>query len=78
MPHAARAGTREHPAGLTAREVEVLALLAQGLPDAAIADRLVLSRRTVEHHVGAVLAKLGVTSRREAASLHLGTPGRLE
>lgn len=67
-PRAPRAGDRPHPDGLSAREAQVLALLAEGLPDAAIAERLVLSRRTVEHHVAAVLRKLGVRSRREAAS----------
>jgi DNA-binding CsgD family transcriptional regulator len=72
-PRAARPSTREHPAGLTTRETQVLALLAEGLSDAAIADRLVLSRRTVEHHVAAILTKLGVRSRREAARHELGT-----
>jgi predicted ATPase/DNA-binding CsgD family transcriptional regulator len=67
-PRAPRASDRSHPDGLSAREAQVLALLAEGLPDAAIAERLVLSRRTVEHHVAAVLRKLGVRSRREAAS----------
>lgn len=68
VPRGARASTLRHPAGLTAREAQVLALLAEGLPDAAIADHLVLSRRTVEHHVAAILGKLGVRSRREAAA----------
>ena len=67
-PRLMRATTRAHPAGLTAREAEVLALVAEGLPDAAIAERLVLSRRTVEHHVAAVLTKLGVGSRHLAAA----------
>jgi DNA-binding CsgD family transcriptional regulator len=67
-PRLSRPTTRAHPAGLTAREAEVLALVADGLPDAAIAERLVLSRRTVEHHVAAVLAKLGVSSRHHAAA----------
>ena len=40
----------------------MLDLLREGLADAAIADRLVLSRRTVEHHVAAILGKLGVSS----------------
>jgi DNA-binding CsgD family transcriptional regulator/tetratricopeptide (TPR) repeat protein len=62
-----RLTTRSHPAGLTAREAEVLALVAEGLPNAEIAVRLSLSPRTVDHHVSAVLAKLGVRSRVEAA-----------
>jgi DNA-binding NarL/FixJ family response regulator len=49
------------------RQVEVLELLAEGLTNAEIADRLVVSVRTVDHHVAAVLAKLNVGSRREAA-----------
>jgi DNA-binding NarL/FixJ family response regulator len=63
----ARAATRAHPAGLTLREAEVLALMADGLTDEQIAGRLVLSVRTVHHHVSSVLAKLGVSSRHEAA-----------
>ncbi|MGZ4649886.1 MAG: helix-turn-helix transcriptional regulator, partial [Kineosporiaceae bacterium] len=67
-PRAPRPATRAHPAGLTARQAEVLALLGEGLSDADIAERLVLSRRTVEHHVAAILAKLGVATRRDAAA----------
>ena len=66
VPHGPREATRSNPAGLTARQLEVLELLVEGLTNAEIADRLVLSQRTAEHHVAAVLAKLGATSRREA------------
>ena len=61
--------TRGNPAGLTARQVEVLRLVADGRTNAEIAERLVLSVRTVDTHVGAVLAKLGVATRAEAARL---------
>lgn len=53
---------------LSGRQVEVLGLLAQGLTDAEIAARLSLSVKTVGHHVSALLAELGVGSRREAAA----------
>ena len=56
---------RQHPAGLTARQEEVHALLRQGRTDAQIAVELVISRRTAEHHVAAVLDKLGARSRRD-------------
>jgi DNA-binding CsgD family transcriptional regulator len=70
-PEAAALASAEHPvvarptypAGLTAREVEVLRLLAQGLTYAQIADQLVISRRTVNTHVTAIYNKLGVTTR---------------
>jgi DNA-binding CsgD family transcriptional regulator len=51
---------------LSEREREVLGLLAQGLSNQQIADRLFLSKRTVEHHVGNILAKVGASTRAEA------------
>ncbi|HEX2850683.1 MAG TPA: AAA family ATPase [Acidimicrobiales bacterium] len=63
-----RATTRANRAGLTPREVEVAALLCEGLTNAQIATRLVISPKTVDHHVSSVLAKLGVGDRRTVAS----------
>ena len=59
----ARAATREHAYGLTGRELQVLHLLCEGLRNAEIAVRLSRSVRTVDHHLAAVFAKLGVDSR---------------
>jgi DNA-binding CsgD family transcriptional regulator len=67
IPRGPRAATRGAPAGLTAREQEVLALLSQGLPDKEISRQLFISERTVHHHVSAVLSKVGVSSRTAAA-----------
>ena len=67
IPRGPRPQTRDNAAGLTERQHEVVGLLAQGLSNAEIAQRLVVSVRTVDHHVAAVLSKLGVTSRRDAA-----------
>src|SRR4029078_13214909 len=67
VPLGQRDATRSNPAGLTARQLEVLTLPAAGLTNTEIAERLVVSQRTAEHHVAAVLTKLGVTSRRAAA-----------
>jgi DNA-binding CsgD family transcriptional regulator/tetratricopeptide (TPR) repeat protein len=64
-PHRA---TRANPAGLTPREVEVLALVAQGRRNADIAGRLFLSEKTVGHHVSAILRKLDVRTRGEAGA----------
>lgn len=64
-----QARTRANPFGLTAREVEVLELLCDGLRNAQIAERLVRSVRTVDHHIASILAKLGAGTRTEAVAL---------
>jgi DNA-binding CsgD family transcriptional regulator len=72
VPRGPQPATRDNPAGLTDRQVEILRLLAAGLTNAEIAAKLVLSVRTVDHHVSAVLQKLGATSRREAVGIATG------
>jgi DNA-binding CsgD family transcriptional regulator/tetratricopeptide (TPR) repeat protein len=61
-----RPSTQRNPRGLTAREVEILRLLCEGLRNSEIAERLFRSVRTIEHHVDAILRKLDVRSRSEA------------
>jgi DNA-binding CsgD family transcriptional regulator len=68
VPQGPREATRQNPAGLTAREIEVLELLAQGSRNADIASRLFLSERTVHHHVSSILKKLSVSSRGQAVA----------
>ncbi|MBW8806467.1 MAG: helix-turn-helix transcriptional regulator [Catenulisporales bacterium] len=63
----ARRSTLAHPDGLTAREADVLELLREGLRNAQIAQRLHIAPKTVDHHVSAVLSKLGVRTREDAA-----------
>ena len=73
LPRRPRRATAANPAGLTARELEVLPLVEAGLRNAEIAGRLHISEKTVDHHVSAILAKLGVRSRREASLSGGGT-----
>jgi DNA-binding CsgD family transcriptional regulator len=68
LPRGPRVSTRQHPAGLTSKELAVLALLASGLRNKEIAERVNRSIRTVDHHVQAIFAKLDVTTRTEAVS----------
>jgi len=72
IPRGPRASTRENPAGLTAREVQVLTLLVRGHTNSELAHRLHVSARTVEHHVSAILEKLQVHSRTEAVAAAFG------
>lgn len=66
------AASRTALSGLTPRQLEVLALLGEGATNAEIAARLVVSEKTVDHHVSAVLAKLGARNRREAGAKYRG------
>jgi DNA-binding CsgD family transcriptional regulator len=79
IPRGPRARTRANVAGLTSRELEVLPLLAAGLRNAEIADRLIVSPKTVDHHVSSILRKLDVRTRGQAsaaaARLGLADPG---
>jgi DNA-binding CsgD family transcriptional regulator/tetratricopeptide (TPR) repeat protein len=68
LPRGPRPATRQNPAALTPRELEVLELVAQGLRNTQIAERLYLSPRTVGHHVSAILRKLDVPTRGQASA----------
>jgi DNA-binding CsgD family transcriptional regulator len=78
LPRGPRPTTEVNPVGLTAREMEVLALVAQGLRNAEIADRLVLAAKTVDHHVSAILRKFDVRTRGQASAeaIRLGLIGQ--
>jgi DNA-binding CsgD family transcriptional regulator/tetratricopeptide (TPR) repeat protein len=69
IPRGPRRATAANSAGLTPREVDVLGLLVDGLSNAEIAQRLTLSSKTVGHYISAVLSKLGVSTRGQAAAL---------
>ena len=68
LPRGPRKATRQNPAQLTARELEVLGLVAGGLANREIASRLFLSEKTVAHHVSAILRKLDVRTRAQASA----------
>jgi DNA-binding CsgD family transcriptional regulator/tetratricopeptide (TPR) repeat protein len=68
IPSRPRASTSAGPAGLTKRQIEILGLVEEGATNAEIARRLFISEKTAGHHVSAILAKLGVRTRGEAAA----------
>jgi len=68
LPRGMRPSTQTNPHQLTAREIEVLRLLCEGLKNSEIAERLCRSVRTVDHHLAAIFTKLGVASRTEAVA----------
>ncbi len=72
IPRGPRAATRASRFGLTGREHDVLTLLGEGLSNAEIAGRLSISAKTVDHHVSAILAKVGARSRGEAVAAARG------
>jgi DNA-binding CsgD family transcriptional regulator len=69
IPRGPYAASRANAFGLTARQLTILGLLAEGLSNPQIADRLSISAKTVNHHVSAVLAKLAVPTREAATAL---------
>jgi DNA-binding NarL/FixJ family response regulator len=74
VPRGPRPTTRENPFGLTGRQLEILNLLGENLTNPEIAARLHISPKTVDHQVSAVLSKLDVHSRGEAAKLTHPSP----
>jgi DNA-binding CsgD family transcriptional regulator/tetratricopeptide (TPR) repeat protein len=75
VPRGLRTSTRSNRLGLTRREAEILTLVSQGMRNSSIAKRLFVSTRTVDRHVSAILSKLGVQSRGEAAAMVNKGPG---
>jgi len=76
VPRGSRNSTRRNPHGLTEREAEILTLLSDGLRNAAIAKRLFVSTKTVDHHVSAILTKFAVPSRAAAVAMARKQPDK--
>jgi DNA-binding CsgD family transcriptional regulator len=68
IPRGPRESTRSNPAQLTNRQIDVLFLLEEGLQNAEIADKLFISSKTVDHHISAILSKLGMSTRAKAVT----------
>jgi DNA-binding CsgD family transcriptional regulator/tetratricopeptide (TPR) repeat protein len=75
IPRGARRRTLANPGALTDRQLDVLRQAAEGLTNAQIAARLVVSKRTVDNHMAAILLRLGVSSRQQAVRALQGRPG---
>ena len=69
IPRGPAPSTRQNPAALTKRQMEVLELMRDGLSNAEVAGKLFISKKTVEHHVSAIYSKLGVASRARAIAV---------
>lgn len=69
IPRGPQSRTLNNPMGLTQRQVEVLKLLTEGLSNQEIAKKLFISPKTVDHHISAILSKLNIHSRTEAATI---------
>jgi DNA-binding CsgD family transcriptional regulator len=74
VPRGPRRSTRANQSGLTTREAEIAGLAAAGLTNREIADQLVLTQKTVSHHISAVLGKLGARRRADIAQLLTRSP----